>query len=60
MANDTWMEPISHWMATGAVDSSGRMTGAEITDNHGMTRDRDRTFNSQPEFAAWAQQSAGV
>jgi hypothetical protein len=47
-------------MATGDVDSSGRMTGAEITNTTGSTVDRDRTFGSKADFDAYARQAAGV
>jgi hypothetical protein len=60
MSNETWLEPKSHYMATGPVDFSGKMTDAEITDNNGFTKDRNRTFDSQEDFFAWAKQSAGI
>jgi hypothetical protein len=52
MANETWLDSNSHYMATGAVDYSGRMTDAEVTDNNGTTKDRKRTFDSQADFCA--------
>ena len=56
---ETWVDQKSHYQATGQVDSSGRMTGAEVTDNNGFTRDRNRTFGSKDEFCAWARRDAG-
>lgn len=59
MARQTWVDQKSRYQANGDVDFSGRMTGAEVTDNNGMTRDRNRTFGSEQEFAAWARRDAG-
>lgn len=60
MARQTWIEPKSHYQAVGDVDSSGRMTGAEITDNNGFTKDRNRTFQSKGDFYDYAKKSAGI
>lgn len=60
MAQETWFEEKSHYQATGTVDSSGRMTNAEVTDSNGFTRDRDRTFDSKEDFASWARRDAGI
>ena len=60
MAHGTWIEPKSHYQATGDVDGLGKMTNAEITDNNGITRDRDRTFESQAAFESWAKSDAGI
>jgi hypothetical protein len=60
MANNTWIDPNSHYMATGEVDSSGRMTNAEVTDNNGITKDRNRTFDSEADFSSWARQASGT
>lgn len=59
MARETWVEPRSHYQATGMV-SGGRMTDAEITDNNGITSDRGRSFDSEADFAAWARKDAGM
>lgn len=59
MAREMWFEPKSHYQASGQVDPSGRMTDAEITDNHGMTKDRGRTFESKQDFFEWAKRAAG-
>ena len=56
MATETWIDPTSHYQATGQV-SGGRMTDATITDNNGITRDRNRTFNSKADFIAWVKRS---
>lgn len=60
MERKTWIEPKSHYQANGWVDFSGKMTEAEITDNNGFIKDRDRTFDSIEEFYEWAKQSAGI
>ncbi len=60
MSSATWVDPKSHYQATGSVDYSGKMTGAEVTDNNGITRDRNRTFESEQEFVAWARRDAGI
>jgi post-segregation antitoxin (ccd killing protein) len=60
MARETWIEKKSHWQATGEATSGGRMTGAEITDNNGSTRDRNRDFESQAEFVQYALKQAGM
>ena len=60
MSSKTWIDPKSHYQATGSVDFSGRMTNAEVTDNNGITRDRNRTFESEQEFCAWARRDAGI
>lgn len=60
MSNETWIEPKSHYMATGSVDYRGKMTGAEITDNNGFTKDRNRSFDSKEDFYTYAKESAGI
>ena len=57
---ETWVDQKSHYQATGQVDFSGKMTNAEITDNNGITRDRNRTFQSKKEFYAWARRATGT
>ncbi|WP_141717908.1 hypothetical protein [Nocardia altamirensis] len=59
MPNETWIEPKSHYQATGSV-SNGRMTNAEVTDNNGLLKDRNRTFDSKEDFYRWAKKSAGI
>ena len=48
-----WIDPSTHWKATGQVDSSGKMTGGTVTDNNGTVRTRDKTFDSEQSFKAW-------
>lgn len=60
MERGTWFEPKSKYLAQGWVDFTGKMTDAEVTDGHGFTKDRNRTFESEEEFATWAKESAGI
>lgn len=60
MEHKTWVDSRTHYQATGYVDSSGKMTDAEVTDNNGITRDRNRTFASESEFSNWARRDAGM
>lgn len=58
--NEIWIEPKSHYTASGWVDFSGKMTGATITDNNGFTRDYDLEFDSKEAFFAYAKDKAGI
>lgn len=53
MGLEGWIDPASHWKATGQVDSAGRMSGATVDDNNGSTRSRNETFSSKQDFAGW-------
>lgn len=55
-----WFEPKSHYLAQGDVDASGKMTKAEVTNNHGQLIDRDAKFESESDFVRWARKKAGV
>jgi hypothetical protein len=59
MARETWVDRKSHYQAQGEV-ANGKMTGAEVVDNNGRTRDRNRTFESEQAFCAWARSDAGM
>lgn len=59
MALEGWVDPKSHYIATGEV-SGGRMTAASVEDNNGITVDRNRTFDSKEDFFTWARQCAGI
>lgn len=59
MAVECWIERKSHYQATGMV-SGGRMTDAEIMNSGGVMVDRNRSFDSEADFIAWAKKDAGI
>ncbi len=50
-----WIDPSSHWKATGDVQG-GAMTSATIIDNNGIERDRGVSFSSEADFRSWVSQ----
>ena len=50
MSHEGWIDHDSHWIASGDVDSGGRMTDASVVDNVGTTRDRNVSFSSLSDF----------
>ncbi len=59
MALEGWVDPKSHYTATGEV-SGDRMTDATVDDTNGTTIDRNLTFESKEDFFTWARQRAGI
>lgn len=59
MALEGWIEPRSHYKATGQV-SGGKMTGATVDDTNGTTIDRNASFDSKDAFFSWARKRTGV
>jgi len=53
MGLEGWIDPASHWKATGQVDSTGRMTDATVIDHTGAERTRNATFSSKADFINW-------
>lgn len=52
MAAECWIDPVTHFKATGQV-SGGVMTNATVEDNNGITVTRDKTFESKSAFIQW-------
>ncbi|GAA2501604.1 hypothetical protein [Winogradskya humida] len=57
MSIEGWVDPSSHWIVTGEVDSSGKMTNGSVNDNVGSLRDRNKNFSSKSDFAAWVKRT---
>ena len=53
MSHEGWIDHDSHWIASGDVDSRGRMTAASVVDNVGTTRTRNASFDSRSDFSRW-------
>ena len=53
MSHEGWIDHDSHWIASGDVDSRGRMTDASVVDNNGSTRTRNASFSSRSDFSEW-------
>jgi hypothetical protein len=53
MSTEVWVDHDSHWIASGQVDSSGRMTDATVSDNVGTDRTRNASFSSRSDFRDW-------
>lgn len=57
---DTWIDPSSHWKATGRLLSNGSLTGVTVEDANGITWARYLHFTSEQDFISWVRRLSNL